>query len=217
MAIIRHTVAILALGLTLVRLGPPAQAALSYSPDQIQRIVVEESLRAGLAPELALAVAKVESGYNPAAQSGAGARGVMQIMPATARGEFGVGPDLLHRPVINIRLGVAYLKSLLDSYGSEVAALSHYNGGSRAVRLPPAETRAYVASVLAWKRRYHAEGAAQAIMAGLAPVTPRQTILRPVAETHSARTVQRRQRGLEVSSGDWSGGLDRSSNPFDRW
>jgi soluble lytic murein transglycosylase-like protein len=55
-------------------------------------------------PSLALAVAKIESDFNAHALSTAGARGVMQIMPATARSVFGVGKDELWNARLNVQL-----------------------------------------------------------------------------------------------------------------
>jgi len=120
----------------------------------IRDMIVAEADAAGLDSNLALAVAETESGFNPDAHSSAGARGVMQIMPATARGEFGIHPDDLWDSRVNIRTGVAYLRRLLDTYDGRVdIALSHYNGGSAvrqgdALRIIPA-TRDYVEKVMA--------------------------------------------------------------------
>lgn len=141
----------------------PAQAA-ALAPDDVQRMVVEEALNSTVPPSLALAVARVESDFRVDAESSAGARGVMQIMPATAIGEFGVGPDELWDPRLNIQLGIHFLEQLITRYGGRWdAALSHYNGGSlrgsgRQV-VPHAHTRDYVAAVLRWQRRYAAQAA----------------------------------------------------------
>ncbi|HAU28611.1 MAG TPA: hypothetical protein DCW68_00655 [Rhodospirillaceae bacterium] len=145
------------LALALLVLPSLAQANLPFRmPDEtgIRRMVADEARAQGISPRLALAVAEVESGFDPDARSLAGARGVMQIMPETARGEFGVHPDALWDPQTNIRVGVTYLRQLMDTYDGRVdIALSHYNGGS-AVRqgnrlhVIPA-TRAYVEKVLA--------------------------------------------------------------------
>lgn len=221
--------AALALGITLA-LGATgdvgAAVGAEVSRDDVQRMVVEEAVRAGLSPELALAVAKVESGFNPAAHSSAGARGVMQIMPATAKGEFGVGAELLWMPALNIRLGVAFLKGLLNVYGREEFALSHYNGGSR-VGPPPfrviPETRDYVDLVLAWKRRYVEQGGARTILANLGTITPRQL---PSYRSNDVRPPVRRMTpvarnlpspGRWIANNDWDGGPSRRWDNSDRW
>ena len=128
----------------------------------IQRLVVQEAHSLGIPAALALAVARVESNFNPNAQSPKGARGVMQIMPATARGEYGIAPQLLWQPRLNIRLGLHFLKRLLQRYRGRVdLALSYYNGGSRVgvwphARVIPA-TRDYVIMVQRLRYRYTME------------------------------------------------------------
>jgi soluble lytic murein transglycosylase-like protein len=73
---------------------------------------------------LALAVAKVESNFDDNALSSAGARGVMQIMPKTARDEFGVQKDELWDAALNIQIGIDYLELLYDRYGKWELALA---------------------------------------------------------------------------------------------
>ncbi len=128
---------------------------------RIQVLVAEEAVRMGVPVSLALAVAHAESNFNPRAESHKGARGVMQIMPQTARGEYGIDPDLLWDPRINVRVGLHFLKRLIRRYRGRVdLALSYYNGGSAVGDLPyarviPATTR-YVARVQRLRRYYSA-------------------------------------------------------------
>jgi len=127
--------------------------------ESIEQMVVDEAVRTGIPPSIALAVAKVESNFQPRAVSSAGARGVMQIMPKTGRDLYGVEPDALWDPQTNVRIGVHYLRSLFEQYGGRWdLALSHYNGGSRVGTPPNAkvipETQGYVDAVLAWQRRF---------------------------------------------------------------
>lgn len=98
----------------------------------IQRLVVEGAMDNGtVPPALALAVAQVESDFQARVRSHAGARGVMQIMPATAWGEFQVRAEQLWEPQTNIRIGIAFLNQLYRTYGNRWdLALSHYNGGT---------------------------------------------------------------------------------------
>jgi hypothetical protein len=137
----RRIVPVLAASALLLGLGPtlsdsPSMAAIAppagSSQAAVQKILVEEALIDGVVPPtLALAVAQVESNFDASALSHAGARGVMQIMPATAQGEFGVSADRLYDPRLNARLGVAFLHKLYVAYGRRWdLALSHYNGGS---------------------------------------------------------------------------------------
>jgi len=123
----------------------------------ISDLVGTTASAAGVPPNLALAVAKQESHFNPSAVSSAGAIGVMQLMPATAAG-LGVNP---YDPAQNIAGGVAYLGQQLNTYGGDQAkALAAYNAGPGAVNRAvanygdnwlsamPSETRNYVASIL---------------------------------------------------------------------
>lgn len=93
---------------------------------------------------------RVESGFNPDAVSPAGARGLAQLMPDTAR-SLGVAIDDPHD---NLDGGARYLLKQIETFGSLDLALAAYNAGPEAVRkyggIPPfAETRAYVVRVLA--------------------------------------------------------------------
>lgn len=130
------------------------------SRERIMDMVVEEAIKADFPPELALAVARVESNFDAKALSPVGARGVMQIMPKTARDEFGVAASKLYQPRTNIRLGIRFLRQLMNRYDNYVdIALSHYNGGSRVrtsygtLRVIPA-TRDYVTKVMAYRVDY---------------------------------------------------------------
>ncbi|MFI7541304.1 transglycosylase SLT domain-containing protein [Actinoplanes sp. NPDC049599] len=102
-----------------------------------------------VSPKLLAAVAKVESGYNPRAVSKAGAQGLMQLMPATARG-LGVANSFDPQQAIN---GAAkLLSSHLKEFKSLPLALAAYNAGGGSVHkyggIPPfAETQAYVPKV----------------------------------------------------------------------
>ena len=140
----------------------PMQTASAHTRAQIQRMVIEEAWNSRVPPSLALAVAKIESDFRAKAESHAGARGVMQIMPATGRSEFGVRPNELWNARLNIQLGIDFLEQLIDRYdGRWDLALSHYNGGSVSGRganaRPLAATRKYVAAVLAQEKRYAAQ------------------------------------------------------------
>ena len=104
----------------------------------------------GVDPQLLAAVAWTESNFNGAARSPAGAVGLMQLMPATARG-LGVNPA---DPTQSALGGARYLAEQLASHGGRTdLALAAYNAGPGAVRkhggVPPyPETRAYISRVL---------------------------------------------------------------------
>lgn len=106
----------------------------------------------GLEPELLAAVVWVESRYCPQAVSPAGARGLGQLMPATARG-LGVPEHLLHEPHWNLWGTARYLRQQWEAFRNWELALAAYNAGPARVRqyggLPPfRETRQYVQNVL---------------------------------------------------------------------
>ncbi|WP_135075462.1 lytic transglycosylase domain-containing protein [Terasakiella sp. SH-1] len=146
----KHFVKLICL-LVLFSMGQ-ADAATRF---EVKQMVMEEAIDTNVPVSLALAVAKVESDFNPKALSSAGARGVMQIMPKTARDEFGVSPRRLWEPEVNIRLGVEFLEQLYDQYdGRWELALSHYNGGTVKGNRPHSYTRKYIAKVQKWQKIY---------------------------------------------------------------
>ena len=120
------------------------------APRALATAVAAAATRYGLAPELVDTVARQESGYRPQVVSSAGAIGIMQLMPATAR-SLGVDP---WDPVANINGGAAYLRALLDQFDGRVdLALAAYNAGPSAVKrhdgVPPyRQTQTYVAASL---------------------------------------------------------------------
>jgi transglycosylase-like protein with SLT domain len=104
----------------------------------------------GVDARLIHAVISVESAYRPRARSRKGARGLMQLMPATAR-QYGVRNA--YQATANLDAGVRHLKTLLDRFALR-EAIAAYNAGEAAVRrfggVPPfRETRTYVERVLA--------------------------------------------------------------------
>lgn len=127
----------------------PVSRAVVLAPQ-----VDEVARRHDVDPLLLHAIAHVESRHDPAAVSPAGARGVMQVMPATGA-RFGASRASLHHPQTSLEVGAAYLKTLQQRFGTNLPLiLAAYNAGEAAVerngrRIPPyPETQNYVRQVL---------------------------------------------------------------------
>jgi len=119
-------------------------------PQHLASAIEDAAREHGVDPRLVAAVARRESGWNVKAVSRAGACGVMQLMPATAKY---LGVRDIFDPRENINGGTRYLRTLLDAFNGDLdLALAAYNAGPGAVEkhrgVPPyRETQAYVAAV----------------------------------------------------------------------
>lgn len=138
----------------------PGPAVRSPIREELELLAREAAAREELDPLLVLAVIDVESGWDPRAVSRKGARGLMQIMPATARDRFDLrDPSRLLDPRLNLELGTRLLRNLLDAFCGDLRqALWAYHAGEGRVdrtweQIGPPESRDYVEKVLA---RYEA-------------------------------------------------------------
>jgi peptidoglycan lytic transglycosylase len=163
--------------LLLAAVGGAAAWIVTAEPEWYQRvryplryeaIVQGHARNYDLSPTLLAAVIYTESKFDASARSGAGAVGLMQLLPDTAKGiairtggDHFVVDDLLD-PEINVRYGAWYLRSLLDRYDDLRTALAAYHAGQgnvdnwrrRGVGIQFPETRAYVERVLDAERVY---------------------------------------------------------------
>lgn len=138
------------------RRASPVRSAprLPRSAETYAAMIRAAADRHSVSPALVEAIARVESGFNSRAVSHKGARGLMQVMPATGR-RFGVRSDKLFDPEHNLNAGVAYLSWLSKRYGGNLDFIvAAYNAGEGAVDdhggIPPyRETRDYVKRVKA--------------------------------------------------------------------
>jgi hypothetical protein len=129
--------------------APAAPVRTVEIPAAYRAIITRLAEAHGVDARLIHAVISVESAYQPRARSPKGARGLMQLMPATAR-QYGVRNA--YKETANLDAGVRHLKMLLDRFAVR-EAIAAYNAGEAAVRrfggVPPfRETRAYVERVL---------------------------------------------------------------------
>jgi len=112
-------------------------------------LIYEAARRHQINPELVVAVIRAESGFDARAVSNKGARGLMQLMPATGS-RFGLRTAELYDPAKNVDAGVRYLRWLADRFDDDLARiLAGYNAGEGAVDryggVPPyRETQGYI-------------------------------------------------------------------------
>jgi soluble lytic murein transglycosylase len=155
-------------GVTWVLQTEPGWYQRLRYPLRYEAIVMGHARNYDLPPTLLAAVIYTESKFDPSARSGAGAVGLMQLLPETAEGiairtggDRFVVDDLLD-PEINVRYGSWYLRSLIDRYDNVKTALAAYHAGPgnvdrwrrNGIGIQFPETRAYVARVFDAERVY---------------------------------------------------------------
>jgi len=141
---------------TLTPAPAPAPMLVSVSVARVAACPFPASLRsafetaardASIPPAMLYAVAKVESNLREDAQSAAGARGLLQVMPETAK-SLALNVD---EPSSNVLAGARYLRQMLDRFGSSDLALAAYNAGPTAVYLaggaPSIGVQRYISNV----------------------------------------------------------------------
>lgn len=116
-------------------------------PGSLRNLFEAAADDAAIPPAMLYAVAKVESNLRANAESAAGARGLLQVMPATAQSlELNA-----NEPGSNVLAGARYLRQMLDRFGSTDLALAAYNAGPTAVAraggAPSTDVQRYVANV----------------------------------------------------------------------
>ena len=146
-----------ATGAAQASVTPAPVGAVGGSPTRFDGMINAAAQKHGIDPALLKGLIRAESNFNPKAGSPAGAQGLTQLMPGTARG---LGVSNPYDPAQAIEGGAKYLAQQLKSFGGDVRkALAAYNAGPGAVQryggVPPyAETQAYVRKVQAFAAAY---------------------------------------------------------------
>jgi soluble lytic murein transglycosylase len=147
-------------------------------PDRHQDLIAQNLIGTGVDPNIIRGLIRQESFFEPEAVSGAGAVGLMQVLPSTARtqaekyGEKGFKPESLRDPAVNIRYGVRYFLERYEEYGGNLhLTLASYNAGRVKIGvwrdflggldqelfvefIPYTETREYVKRILGNRAMY---------------------------------------------------------------
>ena len=151
----------------------PSESAAGAAGDsgEYDSVIEQAAERYGINPAVLHGLIQQESGFDPSAQSSAGASGLTQLMPGTAS-SMGVANPL--NPTESIEGGARYLSQLMSQFGGNAEdALAAYNAGPGAVQqyggIPPyAETQSYVSKVLGYAEAYRQTHPASISAGGLA-------------------------------------------------
>lgn len=157
----------------------PREALKLYYPLDFRPIIEQRAREQGLPPQLIFAMIRQESAFDAEARSWAGARGLMQLMPATGKEvaqRLGLrySTGRLNDPDFSVRLGTRYFRQVLDMFdGNQELALAGYNGGPYRIKklwrqagsnaeldrfvegLSQEETKTYVKRILLFEDSYH--------------------------------------------------------------
>jgi len=169
------------------------RSSLSSGSADLDAIFEAAGRRYNISPNLLKAVAQVESNFRPNVTSRAGAQGIMQLMPATAR-HLGVSDPF--DPEQNIMGGARYLRELLDRFDGDISlALASYNAGWPTVMrhggIPPfAETQAYVPRVLSiYNGANNSSGTADLNNSGAGSISDENNSANPASSAGGANNI----------------------------
>ncbi|MBU0478165.1 lytic transglycosylase domain-containing protein [bacterium] len=162
-SVLKYLVFLIVAGIILL-LAKTLAGPIKYAP-----IVYKSAQKYNIDPALIMAVIEIESKFNAKAVSKAGATGLMQIMPKTAKSlsrELNIkkyNKDFLYNPEINIKIGTYYLKKLLQEFNNDIdLSLGAYNGGIGNIKkwqrqkkeIPFEETRTFIKKVKSARIKY---------------------------------------------------------------
>jgi soluble lytic murein transglycosylase-like protein len=132
---------------TVKRKATPSLGAGCPVPARFRTAFAQAAAKTGVPASLLVATAYQESRMDPTARSEAGAQGLLQLMPGTARALRAESSD----PAVNVLAGARYLQQMLNRFGSVDLALAAYNAGPTAVEragaAPSLDTLRYVENV----------------------------------------------------------------------
>jgi soluble lytic murein transglycosylase-like protein len=146
--------------------GPQSTTSAGGGSSEYDPLIEQAAARYGIDPAVLHGLIQQESGFDPEAQSSAGAAGLTQLMPGTAS-SLGVANPL--DPAESIEGGARYLSQMMSRFGGNTEdALAAYNAGPGAVQeyggVPPyAETQSYVQKVLGYAEAYRQAHGTQSV------------------------------------------------------
>jgi hypothetical protein len=191
----------------LEQMKPEELRGLKYNDVRLDKFASVTAEKYGVPPAILLAIKNAGEKSNPTAVSKAGAQGVMQFMPGTAK-EMG----LVDRtdPIASIDAGARYMRKLYDAYGSWDAAIAHYNGGgaqAAIVRGGGRPTYNETAGYLDRVQKYVAEHTAQQVAKSPEVVDAarvavlNETVAKSLPDTPDAMAQMQRAADIVAESG----------------
>lgn len=174
----------------------------------VQTIVAQAATEHGIDPDLINAVIWVESRFDPEAKSPAGARGLMQLMPATAAylaKQMGEHNPRAYDPAFNVRAGSLYLAEMIEKFGDERYAVAAYHAGPGNVKrwlesgeAFPDYSDTYVAKVMDARSRFEVEDEHGGTSATRGPVLAAAPKTSPKSESKPTPKPESEPEALEV-------------------
>lgn len=121
--------------------------------NRIKNLIILKARNNQIDPNLLMAIAKVESDFNPNALSNAGAIGLMQVKPETAK-RFGIDKNSLYDPELNLEASIRYIKFLMRRFHKKSLVIASYYGGENSIKknkiIEPKAVE-YLKSVIKWE------------------------------------------------------------------
>ncbi|NOZ84269.1 MAG: lytic transglycosylase domain-containing protein [Epsilonproteobacteria bacterium] len=126
----------------------------------IQNLIILKARNNRIDPNLLMAIAKVESDFNPNAVSNAGAIGLMQVKPETAK-RFGIDKNSLYDPELNLEASIRYIKFLIKRFHKKSLVIASYYGGENSIvknKIVGPKAINYLKSIIKWESYFKSRG-----------------------------------------------------------